>query len=315
MTAAGALLQAATWLLVVSGVGGDEAHRSEFVARSNRLMDAAERQGVAADHVTYLAESADATRAKERSTREAIERELRQVAGRAAAGDHVIIVLVGHGSVRGDEAFFNVPGPDISAAELALALAPLQGQHVAVVNTTAASGGFVAALAAPGRVVITATRGARERLEPAFVDFFIDAFDGEGADLDKDLRVSLLEAFRFANLQVERVYEDTGRMRTEHAQLDDDGDGRGSEDPNGDPEGALAALMTLGRRPASAGADDADPDLRALRIRREAAELQLAQLRAKRDAMAAAEYDAALEDILVTIAEIDAAIRARGGRR
>lgn len=307
--------QAATWLLVVSGVGGDDERRAAFVELSHQLMDAAARHGVAADRIGYLAEAADTPRARARSTRENIESELQRLAGLAAPDDQVVIVLLGHGNIRAGEAYFNLPGPDISAGEFAIALTPLQPRQVAVVNTTAASGPFVRALAAPGRVVITATRGDRELLEPTFARFFIEAFDGTGADLDKDQRVSLLEAFRFANVQVERSYADTGRMRTEHAMLEDDGDGEGSEDPDGNREGALAARMTLGSGAMSTGAGESDPELRALYGRRAEAEARLAALRARQGEMTAEQYDKQLEEILVAIAEIDAAIRARGGAR
>ena len=47
----------------------------------------------------------------------------------------------------------------------------------------------------------------------------------DGADLDKDERVSMLEAFTFARAEVGRVYERDNRLLTEHAMLDDDGDG------------------------------------------------------------------------------------------
>lgn len=323
--AAGALLLAllplagapspSTWLLVISGVGGDAEHRAAFVQLADRLIGAAEQHGVAPERIIYLAESTElASRARARASRESIIAAIGELAGRAAATDPVIVVLLGHGNTRGGQSYVNLPGPDMGGADFAAALQPLAGRSLAVVNTAAASGGFVAALAAPGRVVITATRADRELLEPSFGRFFVDAFVDEAADLDKDGRVSLLEAFRFANAQVERLYEEEGRLRTEHAQLDDDGDGRASEAPDGEAEGALAALIGLGGPGATAGPAD-DPELSDLRARRFAAEQQLAALRARRGELTEEEYEAALEEVLVRIAEIDAAIRARGGQR
>lgn len=308
------LVQSATWLLLVGGIGGDDEHRAAFAELGDRLIAAAMHRGLPAEHIVQLAESVELSpRARARSTRDEIERALDDLRASSSAGDNVVIVMVGHGTARGNEAYFNLPGPDLSGTELASLLEPLGDRQVTVVNTAAASGGFVAALAAPGRVVITATRGTRELLEPSFVGFFVEAFEGDGADLDKDGAVSMLEAFRFANLGVERLYDEGGRLRTEHAQLDDDGDGKASENPSGDPDGALAATISLGG--AAATADSDDEELRALRQQRTAAEQELALLRSRREAMSDADYETALETILVRIAEIDAAIRARGGQR
>lgn len=305
----------ATWLLVISGIGGDPEHGAAFVQLAERLVEAAESRGVEAERIVYLAESADSSqRARDRASREVITATLAELGQRSAPGDDLVIVLLGHGNARGSESYFNLPGPDISGTDLAGALEPLSGRRVAVVNTAAASGGFVEALAAPGRVVITATRGARELLEPTFARYFVEAFAEAAGDLDKDGRTSLLEAFRHANQQVERLYETEGRLRTEHAQLDDDGDGAASESPDGEDEGALAARIALAGS-AFPAIDSTDPEIAALMERRRAAEQELAELRQRQGAMSAAEYDAALEEILVRIAEIDAAIRARGGQR
>ena len=42
------------------------------------------------------------------------------VAGKASAGDRVLLVLIGHGSHAGAESRLNLPGPDVTAAELAV---------------------------------------------------------------------------------------------------------------------------------------------------------------------------------------------------
>ena len=71
----------------------------------------------------------------------------------------------------------------------------------------------------------------------------VAAFADEGADTDKDERVSLLEAFDYARLEVARVYESDNRLLTEHALLDDNGDGAGSTAPSPDSADGAAALF------------------------------------------------------------------------
>src|SRR5205085_8538772 len=79
-----------------------------------------------------------------------------------------------------------------------------------------------------------------------FGGYFVQAFASEGADTDKDSKVSLLEAFEFARREVARFYETEHRLQTEHALIDDNGDGQGSREPNlvaGD--GAVARRFVL----------------------------------------------------------------------
>ena len=185
---------------------------------------------------------------------------------------------------------------------------------MAVVNAASASGGFVPAVAGERRIVVTATRSPRERERTHFGGFFIDAFALDEADVDKDERVSLLEAFRYATGEVRRRYERDNEMLTEHALLDDDGDGEGSLEPSPDgPDGALANRFFLALAPAAlAGAAADDPAVAALLERKREVEDGIAALRARRDEMEEEEYDAQLETLLVELARINRALRDGG---
>src|SRR3546814_10003928 len=58
--------------------------------------------------------------------------------------------------------------------------------------------------------------------------------------------LSLLEAFVYARREVQREYETTNRLQTEHAMLDDDGDGAGRADPSArGPDGTVANRFFL----------------------------------------------------------------------
>ena len=161
-------------------------------------------------------------------------------------GDRVFFFLLGHGTGDGKEAKFVVFGPDITAQDFASILETFSEQDVVVVNTTSASYPFCVALSGPGRVIISATRSQAEKFDTVFARYFIDALDQHAGDRDKNRRVSMLEAFLFAGRQVEKWYADQSRIPTEHAALDDNGDGIFSASPDPvDDDGRLAQIAYL----------------------------------------------------------------------
>lgn len=310
---AAAPLSAQTHLVVITGISGEPRYAEAFHEWATTLIDAAEeRGGVPKDNIIYLAEDADgaAARVTDRSTRENVQRQLRELAARAAPGDQILIVLVGHGSTRNGEAQFNLPGPDMSATDFAELLGAFSDQKVAFVNGASASGDFIAELSGADRAVVTATRSGRERNETIFPRYFVEAFTGDDADGDKDGRVSLLEAYSYARREVARVYEQDGRLLTEHALLDDNGDGVGSDEPGpGAADGALASTIYLAAGPATGLTEVSDPRLRPLYERKRALEADVAALRARKDEMDPAEYESQLERLLVQLALTNREIR------
>ena len=75
---------------------------------------------------------------------------------------------------------------------------------------------------------MTATRNGAEQYNTLFGGYFVEALTSETADTDKNKRISVLEAFRFAKGEVAKAYEREGLLATEHALLDDNGDGLGT---------------------------------------------------------------------------------------
>ncbi len=308
-----------THLLVVVGLGGDDVYRDRFHGWAVQLVDAAQgRYGVPGENVRLLSEKPelDPERIADRSTRENVEAAVRDIVRRADPGDGVIIVLIGHGTARGGEARFNLPGPDMRPTEFAVLLDELSQQRVAFVNTASASGGFLAPLAGPNRSVVTATRTAREQNETVFGGYFVEAFDGEEADLDKNGRVSLLEAFQYASREVERYYSDEGLLMTEHARLVDDWQGEG--EPDASTEGAevrIARAFYLSDEGSGTGAaTEVTPELAALYEKRDSLETRVRELRAVEETLAPQEYEQRLEDLLVEMGLLNRQIRELEGR-
>jgi hypothetical protein len=200
-----------------------------------------------------------------------------------------------------------LPGPDPTALDFARWLDALPGRAAVIVVGASASGDFLPVLARPGRVVITATRSSAERNESLFAARFAHGLASLEADADKDGRVDVLEAFQYAAREVAAAYERDGRLKTEHAMLDDTGDGRGAAEPGQDgvADGALARRIAFGAQPSSA-----DPRVSALLAERRALEEQVEALRRRKDGMREAAYLDELERLLVAIAERTERIRA-----
>ena len=305
-------------LLVVAGVGGTPEHRERFSGWARELCAAATSLRppvsvrVLLERVPEDSGAGDPCAAAGRSTREEIGKQI-EAAGASPAEGGVLLVLIGHGSA-GRDARFNLPGPDLAPTELAGMLAGVAGP-VTVAHLGSASGAFLPALSAPGRVVLTASR-AHETNETRFAEHFVAAFSGPDADTNKDGRLSALEVFDFARLGVERAYEREGLLRTEHPLLDDNGDGVGSLEPQAaaGSDGVLAARRGLLLRSAeTVVSGEESPVLAELLAERDRLAARVDALREVRESMEEEAYLAELEDLLLQIAEIAERIAAIRG--
>jgi hypothetical protein len=220
------------------------------------------------------------------------------------------LVLIGHGTSDGREAKFNLRGPDVSATELASWLKPFE-RPLAVINCTSSSGPFMNKLAGPGRIVITATRSGSELNYARFGDYFSASIADLAADLDKDGQTSLLEAYLAASHRTEEFYKQEARLATEHALLDDNGDGLGT------PAAWFEGIRAVKRAKDGAALDGSrahqlhlvqsarEQSMPAeLRKRRDELELAVEALRDKKAAMNEDDYYAKLEPLLIELAEL-----------
>lgn len=137
------------------------------------------------------------------------------------------LIFIGHGTFDGHEARFNLRGPDVTASQLSEWLAPFR-RPLVVINTASASASFINKLSATNRVILTATRSGSEQNFTRFGQFFAEVLSDTETDLDKDGQSSVLEAFLAASARVAEFYKTEGRLATEHALLDDNGDGLGT---------------------------------------------------------------------------------------
>ncbi len=301
-------------LLIISGLGGTENYRQQFTRASSSLVEAALRAGIDSGNILLL--SADPTIETPVRRRQAdkatIKQALLEISATAGAEDRVFVVLIGHGNPRGESAVFNLPGPDISAEEFAEAMSVFDNRASVIVNTASASGPFLQPLSRENRVVITATSSGREYHAALFGELFIAAFTTMEADRDKDEKISMLEAFDYARREVRRSFETEKRLPTEHALLDDNGDGTGSLDPGEfKADGALANRTYLQQPPSQE--TGASSTLITMLQRKQSIEQSISELKMRRDSLAPEKYYAELEILLVDLALLSREIRAQDG--
>src|SRR5262249_32782658 len=77
-------------------------------------------------------------------------------------------IVLGHGHYDGRQSHLNLPGPDLDDQAFGALFQGLKAREQVFFVTTSASGFFLKPLAAPGRVVITATEPDREVNETLF---------------------------------------------------------------------------------------------------------------------------------------------------
>ncbi|HXW05702.1 MAG TPA: hypothetical protein VD833_10755 [Vicinamibacterales bacterium] len=292
--------------LIISGASGGAEYAAQYAAWTDSLTSVlTEHLKLDADNVRLLREGADPGQT---ATAGNVRRSLAAIRQRMGADDLLLLVLIGHGTFDGVDAKFNLVGPDLEATQWAELLDGLPGR-VVVVNTSAASFPFLERMKADRRIVITATDSAAQRFDTVFPEYFISAFRDEAADIDKNSRVSIWEAFAFATAGVRRHYQQRGQLATERALLDDNGDGVGREASAQGEDGSSASRTYLDRP--MPGAAPTDEVLLGLLQRRAALEAEAEELKIRRSFLPPDEYRREFERIMIELARVSRDVRAR----
>jgi hypothetical protein len=294
------------YALIVSGANGEASYSEQYGQwRQAAVTALLEKLGFDDSKILTLFDGADPSHA---SSAVGVRRSIDAIRAKMRADDLLFVLLIGHGSFDGTEAKFNLVGPDLSSAEWAALLKPLPG-HLVFVNTTAASFPFLEHFAGPRRVVITATDSVGQRFDTVFPEFFIRALTDPGADLDKNGRVSVWEAFAAASMGVRRYYTQRGQLATERALIDDNGDGVGREVGGEGTDGSASSRLYLD--PDVPGAAPTDEELLLLLQKRAALQIDVDELKERRQLMTPDEYQKEFERIMIALATASRDIRRR----
>jgi hypothetical protein len=280
-------------ILIVVGTPGEDQYAKLFDAQVTTWKEACAKAGV---KVKVIGQDKDGEDIK------LLESALKK-AVTVKDGQFWFIMI---GTFDGREAKFNLRGPDLTARQLGDWLKPMQRELV-LINTASASAGFMQHLLGQGRVIISSTKGADEIYYTRFGEYFAPAIAGlPEADLDQDKQVSLLEAFLHASKKAGEFYEKEQRLATEHALIEDNGDGIGTRsevfdgvkasDPKADGARAAQIALVLSEEEMKLTEDQ--------RQRRDVLERELEVLKGKRGSLGEEAYYAEAETLLRQLAEV-----------
>ena len=284
---------AATWYVIVAGLGGEPDYEQRFTAAAKDLDRVFKSSGETA-HV-YTLSGSQATADNFRET-------LSDIARKAKPEDDFILILIGHGSFDGIEYKFNFVGPDLTAAQIAELCDRIAARRQLVVNTTSASGGSIPAMERPGRAMIAATKSGTEKNATVFARYWVEALQDPAADTDKSDSISAMEAFSYAAKKTAAFYDSQKRLATEHAVFDDVGRGDPVREA-GNGQGQLMASFTVLRLGGSLQASN-DPSRRALLEKKEQLEQKIDTLKYQKAAMDPTDYKKQLTAALVELAKV-----------
>jgi len=243
------------------------------------------REQPGSDKVVETLKGADATRAK-------LEAALGKIAAQAKPADAFVFMMIGHGTFDGSEYKFNLPGPDISAPELAVLLNRVSASRQLIVDMTSASGGATDALKKEGRVIITATKSGTEKNATVFSRFWVQALRDPAADTDKNNAVTALEAYKFAQAKTAAFFTDAKHLATEHSVVSDE---------------SHAGTFTLVRS-GPAAAEVTDPAKQQLVAAKEQIENKIDALKFQKELMDPSDYRRQMTALLLQLAKTQEAI-------
>ena len=272
-------VSAETHTLLVQGLSGEAWYQRQFDEQSNMIGEAL--KSVVGEPQLTILKGSDANR-------EVVIDWFDGVAANADDDDSALVVLIGHGTFDDVEYKFNIPGPDLSLADLQQGFSRIGVQAKVLINTSSSSGALLDALKEDSITLLTATKNGRERNATRFGRFFARALVEFAADLDKNQKISLQEAFDYAERATNDFYDSEGLLATEHALL------QGAE------EGQLAGRMTL----ANLGGQDTlnqSPELKGLFDERDQLDREIESLRLRRIGMSEQDYEYAFQFLMLDL--------------
>jgi len=289
--------------LIVRGVAGSPEHEMKFDKWTEGTQKAlVEKFGFSSDRVIVLSDK--------KSAQAEIQKAFATLKQQLKPADTFFLFFIGHGS--GDDGVykFNISGPDYTADDYNKLLSTLPVGRIVIVLGTPASGAAIEKFAGKNRVVITATRSGQEGNDIVFYDYFLEALESPAADEDKDQKISVWEAFKYAVAGTERFYKEEGRLATEHPQISDNGTEKTGVTTKEVPLVARATSFQVDRPIVSS-----DPKLQALLNQRKEIEQKIEDLRINKNTIPEVEYDKQMESLLVQLALKNQEIRQQEAKK
>lgn len=259
--------------LIVVGLPGDQENRDKFAQITTSLQKwLSGFAGVGPNDITMLdgSEPGDKRLA---ANQESIRSVAKGLTSEIAADESLWVFLIGHGSIDNRHGWFHLPGPDMNAEQWASLFADVKASEQVFWLMHSGSGRFLKPFSLPGRTVITATDAEEvnlTRFPEAFIQVVNNRQEAGKSAADKDAGDDVSRAsvdktpvkqtakqpgnvrdlFLQVSDEVRRSFDKDNVLATEHAQLDDNGDGMGTESnqladfaPDSASSGAAGAVI------------------------------------------------------------------------
>lgn len=243
------LARAKSYHIIVCGSGGEKVYEDKFQQWGTRLETVLNENLHVSEQSLFLL--TEFGKEGHDSSKKTFIATMNIIKDRMNDDDTLFVYLIGHGSFYNNQAKFHIPGPDLVAQELDALLDTLPSKHTMIINASSGSAPFIPILSAEHRIVCVATKSGKEINATEFMEGFIEGMESGSADSDHDGRISLWEASHYATKQTANWYTREGLVSTEHALLDDNGDGVGTrlelpvDDANEKRDGAVAQHVYL----------------------------------------------------------------------
>lgn len=273
---------AADVTLIVGGLGGDARYTTQFNGFISAIAEQAKKVAQSESDVLMLNGNA------------ASKDIINSLFGALAAREDINLFsayFIGHGTFDGSQYKFNVPGPDITGAEITELLNSIRANKQLVVVSSSSSGALLDVID-PGnnttgqRVLLTATKNGREKTAVRFTQYLVDALVTDAADTDKNESVNAREVFDYATAKVNSFYETEKLLAPEHAMLK----GERAETFEATRYGALLAAQ-----------DTLPPELLS---RRDELATEISNLKSRKADLDEDDYFDKLQDLMLELADL-----------
>jgi hypothetical protein len=164
------------------------------------------------------------------STAKNLKMQIDRFSAEVNAEDRFIFYYIGQANIVSDTLRLNLPGPDITNEQLAEWVNGIKVSSMLIVLDCPGAGLAIKSLTGPDRIIIGACT-TEQHYSTQFSEYFVPALMDEKSDTDEDGRISLLEAFTSASMNVDDFYRQQALFTTETPILEDNSDGIPSRRP------------------------------------------------------------------------------------
>lgn len=229
------------WMLICCGLPGDETHREKLTTAVESIVNSAETVfNVPSDRLRVLIGDEDmpntikdSKKELEICTAETVAASLSSLAKQVQPNDSLWVIFLGHAQLYSGRSTFNVKGKDFDAPEFSKWLVPVQCRERVLMLTMPVSGFWLKPLRGPKSVLISATDADFEFTGTEMPYALARVVSGKSEqaleDIDQDGSISLRDLYIATCIEVQLTFKGMQRLQTEHAQLEDNGDGVGRE--------------------------------------------------------------------------------------